>query len=77
MIGLEKNAVRLAQHDPSWIALGRTECDLIKRACPNLVIDVQHVGSTAVPELPAKPILDIAAGIDAKSWPSVKTPIKW
>lgn len=35
----------------------------MRSACGQLVIDTQHVGSTAVPDLPAKPILDIAAGV--------------
>ena len=35
----------------------------MRNACGELLVDVQHVGSTAVPELPAKPILDIAAAL--------------
>jgi GrpB-like predicted nucleotidyltransferase (UPF0157 family) len=31
--------------------------------CAEFIIDVQHVGSTAVPGLPAKPILDLAASV--------------
>lgn len=38
--------------------MGKDLCRAIRRAC-----DVQHVGSTAVPGLPAKPILDIAIAI--------------
>ena len=33
----------------------------------DLMIDVQHVGSTAVPGLDAKPIIDIAVGVDTLS----------
>jgi GrpB-like predicted nucleotidyltransferase (UPF0157 family) len=35
----------------------------MRNACCEFIVDVQHVGSTAVPDLPAKPILDIAAGV--------------
>jgi GrpB-like predicted nucleotidyltransferase (UPF0157 family) len=35
----------------------------VQEACDDLIIDVQHVGSTSVPDLPAKPILDLAAAV--------------
>src|SRR5205807_1408597 len=36
----------------------------IVKAVGRILIDVQHVGSTAVPGLPAKPIIDIAVALD-------------
>ena len=63
MIGLKRHTVRVVDHDPSWSALFASECETLQRALGDLVADVQHVGSTAVPDLPAKPILDIAVAI--------------
>jgi GrpB-like predicted nucleotidyltransferase (UPF0157 family) len=63
MIGLKRHTVWLVDHDPSWPALFASECETLHRALGDHVADVQHVGSTAVPDLPAKPILDIAIAI--------------
>lgn len=54
--------VRLVEHDPGW---GRWALDLAGEVRdvfgPHLSSDVVHVGSTAVPDLPAKPIIDLQA----------------
>jgi GrpB-like predicted nucleotidyltransferase (UPF0157 family) len=63
MIGLKRHTVRVIEHDPRWSALFTEECESLHRALGDLVADVQHVGSTAVPGLPAKPILDIAIAV--------------
>ena len=63
MLGWKRNTVRLAEHDPDWAALAEEACRRIRLACGPLVSDVQHVGSTAVPGLPAKPILDLAVAV--------------
>ena len=62
-LGLEKSEVRLRSHNPAWITLGHSECDLIRELLGDLAVDVVHVGSTSVPGLDAKPILDIAATV--------------
>ena len=62
-IGLKRHTVRVVDHDPSWSVLFANECRSLHRSLGDLVADVQHVGSTAVPDLPAKPILDIAVAI--------------
>ncbi len=63
MIGLKRRTIQLVDHDPVWGRLGIEACHLIKDACAGLIADVQHVGSTAVPGLPAKPVLDLAAAV--------------
>jgi len=63
MIGLKRHTVDVVDHDPSWTVLGVLACQTVRNACGELLADVQHVGSTAVPDLPAKPILDIAAAV--------------
>ena len=59
-IGLRRHTVRLVEHEPGWATLFAIEAELIRRCTGDLAVGVEHVGSTAVPGLVAKPILDIA-----------------
>ncbi|MCO6441651.1 MAG: GrpB family protein [Nitrococcus mobilis] len=52
-------------HHPSWAALAADACREARRVCGHHLTDLQHVGSTSVPDLPAKPILDLAAAVAA------------
>jgi len=61
VIGLAIGSVQLVEHNPQWAILAGAVCEEARRAGAELFLDVQHVGSTAVPGLRAKPILDIAA----------------
>ena len=63
MLGLKRHTVKVVDHDPAWAMLGAEACAAVRNACGELLVDVQHVGSTAVPGLPAKPVLDIAAAV--------------
>ena len=62
-LGLRRGVVRLVDHQPIWAELFAQERQLLQRHLGHLVCDVQHVGSTAVPGLAAKPIIDIAVAI--------------
>ena len=66
-LGLEKNKVRLAGHDPAWPEhykqeKKRIEMLLEEKPDEHIAIHIEHVGSTAVPGIAAKPILDILIG---------------
>lgn len=51
-------------HDPRWLARGAAECErLAQLLAPWLVDGVEHIGSTAVPGLAAKPIVDVMASV--------------
>src|SRR5688500_20314947 len=62
-IGLKRHTVRLVNHHPGWACLYELEAAEIRRLADELVVAVEHVGSTAVAGLPAKPILDIAIAV--------------
>lgn len=66
MLGLKRHTVRLVDHDPAWASLSESECRRLWTAGGTLIADVQHVGSTAVPGLPAKPILDTAVAVPSR-----------
>lgn len=55
--------VHLAEYDPAWPACFEAERDRLLERFPAALIDVQHIGSTAIPRMPAKPIIDIMAGV--------------
>jgi GrpB-like predicted nucleotidyltransferase (UPF0157 family) len=51
--------VRLAEYDQAWPALYAREAERIRRLLGERVLRLEHVGSTAVPGLVAKPIIDV------------------
>ena len=62
-IGLKRGAVRLEPHDLAWDASARETISVLKSILDDDAADVQHVGSTAIPAIVAKPIVDIAVGL--------------
>ncbi len=68
MIGLQRSTVKLAPYSSQWPILFKTEKQLLKQLLGELALDIQHIGSTAVPNLSAKPIIDIEVYVsDAQS----------
>jgi GrpB-like predicted nucleotidyltransferase (UPF0157 family) len=51
--------VRLVEPDPTWPEQYAREEERIRTALGPRALQVEHVGSTAVPGLPAKPVIDI------------------
>jgi len=51
--------IELVDYDPSWPALYAREEERIRTLLGRRVIRIEHTGSTSVPGLPAKPIIDI------------------
>jgi GrpB-like predicted nucleotidyltransferase (UPF0157 family) len=57
--------IRIVPHDPAWAAAFASERDLLQAAIGAWATGgIHHVGSTAVPGLPAKPIVDILVGVE-------------
>lgn len=51
--------ITLAPYDPTWPAQFHELAAAIRSACHPYVTHVHHIGSTSVPGLPAKPIIDL------------------
>ncbi len=66
-LGLESGMVRVVEYNESWPALFGAEAARLHSACRFLPLRLEHVGSTAVPGLCAKPVLDILAGHPAST----------
>lgn len=57
--------VELSPHDPAWRSIFLAERRRLLSAFPAVFQDIQHIGSTAVGGLAAKPIVDLLAGVDS------------
>ena len=62
-LGLRRGTVALAEYSPSWREAFREERAALAKALASVPCEIEHIGSTAVPGLEAKPILDIAVGV--------------
>ncbi len=67
MIGLKRGVVKLSKYNPKWKTLFEEESALIFSAAEDFIVDIQHIGSTAIPDIVAKPIIDILAAINSLS----------
>jgi GrpB-like predicted nucleotidyltransferase (UPF0157 family) len=56
-------AIAVVDYDPAWPAMFARERDAVQAALGPLVVAVEHMGSTAVPGLAAKPIIDLLVGV--------------
>ncbi|EMR06371.1 dephospho-CoA kinase/protein folding accessory domain-containing protein [Bhargavaea cecembensis DSE10] len=64
MEGLPAGSVFLVDHDDRWRESFREEAELLRKLLGPKVVAVEHIGSTAVPGLKAKPLVDLLVGLD-------------
>lgn len=57
-------AIRIVEYDPSWPQLFQREADRIRTALGTRALRIEHTGSTSVPGLPAKPVIDIVLAME-------------
>lgn len=59
------DAIVLMPHSPSWTTAFEHEAAAIVRALDHVVVHVLHIGSTAIPGIVAKPVIDLLAIVPA------------
>ena len=62
-LGVARGRVELVGPTPAWAGLFDTEAERIAAAFRPFDASIEHCGSTSVPGLPAKPIIDILIGL--------------
>ena len=74
-LGLHRHKVKLVPHDPQWAVLYDTEEKKLWALLDDNVVDIQHVGSTSIPGIVAKPLMSILITVKslsvAKNWAGV------
>ena len=63
VVGLKRGIVQLEPHDKQWDEAAIQTIKILKSILGDDAIDIQHIGSTAIPAIKAKPIIDIVVGV--------------
>jgi GrpB-like predicted nucleotidyltransferase (UPF0157 family) len=61
---MSNDSIHITHYNPEWVRLAEAEIETLKHTFQDndWLVDIQHIGSTAVPGLSAKPIIDILIG---------------
>ena len=76
MLGLKHRTNLLVPYHPGWPEAFELERDRLAMALGDVAKGIEHYGSTSVPGLPAKPILDILVGVSPlEDWQLCRGPL--
>lgn len=76
MFGMDKKKLQLMPHDDSWKDDFLSESQRIHSAARDSSIRIEHIGSTSIPNIYAKPILDMAILCGEKGLEAVANALK-
>ena len=62
-IGMKRGTVYLEPHQKEWERASEETIQTLKNILGSTVIDIQHIGSTSIKNISAKPIIDIAVAV--------------
>lgn len=62
-LGLRRGTVALEPHNTEWERTAMQTIAKLRELLPDVIIDAQHIGSTAIKGISAKPIIDIVIGV--------------
>jgi GrpB-like predicted nucleotidyltransferase (UPF0157 family) len=60
-----KYPITLVEYDPDWPGLYEQEARWLRRRFPGVVLRTEHIGSTAVPGLVSKPVIDVLVEVSS------------
>jgi GrpB-like predicted nucleotidyltransferase (UPF0157 family) len=79
VLGLSRNEVKLVPHDPLWKVEFEQVREKIMQMIPELHTgQIEHIGSTAIADIQAKPVIDIALGVKGifEQWHHYDEPLR-
>lgn len=73
----KKDRIEIVPYDPKWPGLFTLEKEALRKILGRFTgLRIEHFGSTAVPGLAAKPVIDILVGVSSKAdWPGMVEPL--
>lgn len=73
-----KDKIELVAYDPNWPKLFLKEKKVLQKALKKFPkLRVEHIGSTSVPDMAAKPILDMLLSVQTpEMWPKLVEPLR-
>jgi GrpB-like predicted nucleotidyltransferase (UPF0157 family) len=74
-LGLERGKVRLVPYQAIWPVLFQAEADRLRHLSGATLVRVEHIGSTAIPGVDSKPILDLMASVEDMSAAAALIPV--
>ena len=55
----DKRRVGVVSYNPNWKKMYKEESEKIKNILNDIIVDIHHIGSTAIPGIKAKPVIDV------------------
>jgi GrpB-like predicted nucleotidyltransferase (UPF0157 family) len=65
MIGLKRGTVQLVAYQPAWRMRFEEEAQRLRSALGARILHIEHVGSTAIEGMDAKPIIDMMVAVES------------
>lgn len=62
-MGVKRGIVELEDYNIEWVKSFEKEKKLLEDVLKDKIVSVEHVGSTSIPNLKSKPIIDICVGV--------------
>jgi GrpB-like predicted nucleotidyltransferase (UPF0157 family) len=76
-LGLQRGTVTVVEYDAAWREEFEAEKNRLLRSLSGIVDEIEHIGSTAVPGLASKPIIDMIAAVhELKAYTLVVKPLE-
>ncbi|MGN0617354.1 GrpB family protein [Ruminococcus flavefaciens] len=62
-LGLRRGTVAVEPHDRQWEVTAQQTIAKLREILGDTAVDIQHIGSTSIKDICAKPIIDIVVGV--------------
>lgn len=77
MLGLQRGIVKIVDHNPEWIEVFNETKKELEDKLDGSIKGIEHIGSTSIPGIKAKPILDLMISIlDINAWEEIREPLE-